>query len=347
MFTGAISYAVIHVQNCSDTMAIIPPKLTKEELIDKLEKSGLSGEELEKTILAIEEINRLKKEKNAIILGHYYQREAIKYVADFIGDSYDLSKAAKETNADIILFCGVNFMAETAKILNPGKKVILPTLEAGCSLAESITVADVRQLRKKHPDAAVVAYVNTTAQVKAEVDVCVTSANVVKIVSKIPQKKIIFLPDRYMGENIKMELPEKDIYVWNGNCIVHELFKVSDFTLFRQKYRGLRVLAHYECEQPVLQHADMHGGTSDMIRYIQNTDAPAYLLATECGLASTIKEQFPKKAIVGPCNLCPYMKKNTIYNTLEALRTERPQIIIPEEVRLKAYRSLEKMLEMD
>ncbi len=321
--------------------------LGREELSDLFENQGVTGFDLERSLHTVEEINRLKKEKGAIIFAHYYVRDGIKYgVADFVGDSLELSKAAMETDARLILFCGVHFMAETAKILNPTKKVVIPSLEAGCSLAESITAEDVRDLRKIHPEAAFVCYVNTTAAVKAEVDVCVTSANAVKIVRKLPQQKIVFLPDLYMGQNLQEEIPDKEIINWQGKCIVHEQFSTEQIAHYRREIPGLRVLAHYECDPSVLRAADMHGGTSDMKRDIANTEAAAYLLATECGLPSTLKMEFPEKNIVGPCTLCPYMKKNNLENAKDALVNEKPEIIVPEEMRIKAYRPIQRMFEL-
>lgn len=319
----------------------------REELEEMFIDQGLSGSELENALNTVDSINKLKKEKNAVILSHYYMRDGIKFgIADYVGDSLDLSKAAMETDADIIVFCGVHFMAETAKILNPEKKVLLPDLSAGCSLAESITIGDVKGLRLQYPDAAFVTYVNTTADVKAECDVCVTSANAVKIVSKIPNKQIVFLPDNYMARNLLQEVPDKEIIYWNGKCIVHEQFSKDQIVKYRRQIPGLKVLAHYECDPSVIETADMHGGTGDMRKYVRNNPADAYLLATECGLASTVKAEFPDKNIVGPCNLCPYMKKIDLYNTLKVLQDEVPEINVNEETRIRALKSLDKMLEL-
>ncbi|MBI1969875.1 quinolinate synthase NadA [Candidatus Woesearchaeota archaeon] len=328
-------------------MAIENKRRTRQELADYFSQQGVGVYDLEDMIRVIEEINALKKEKNAVILAHYYMRDGIKVgIADYIGDSLDLSKAAKATDAAMIVFCGVHFMAETAKILNPSKKVLLPSLEAGCSLAASITGADVRRLREQYPDAAVVTYINTTAEVKAESDVCVTSANAKKVISRLPQKKIVFIPDKYMARNLREELPDKEIIEWDGACIVHEQYAGLYIPVLRSQHPGLKVLAHYECDGSVIKAADMHGGTSDMRRYIRETNAPAYFLATECGLASTIKAEMPEKNIVGACTVCPYMKKIDLHNTLQTLQEEKPEIVVPEPIRARAEKCLERMFEL-
>ncbi len=328
-------------------MATKQKTMSRDDIRELLLDQNYAGNELERVLDAVDDINRIKAEKNAIVLAHYYMRDVIKFgIADYVGDSLDLSRAGRDTDADLIVFCGVNFMAETAKILSPGKTVLLPTLAAGCSLAESITAEDVRKLRSEFPNAAVVTYVNTTADVKAESDVCVTSANAKKIVAALPNDEIIFLPDMYMGANIAAEMPEKKFITWKGTCIVHERFTGPDLMHYKAMHPGLKVLAHYECPPDVLEMADMHGGTSDMRRYIAENPAQSYLLATECGMSSTIKEEFPEKEILGPCNLCPYMKSVDIYNTRKTLIMGKPEIIVPEGIRIRALRSLERMFEL-
>ncbi len=312
------------------------------ELEQTLNKCNIQ-DSTEHLLEKIETINRLKQEKNAVILAHYYMRDSIKIgIADYVGDSLDLSKSAMRTEADLIVFCGVDFMAETAKILNPHKKVILPSREAGCSLAESITAEDVKKLRKDYPDAAIATYINTTADVKAECDVCVTSANAPKVISRLPNKRVVFIPDNYMARNLENEI-DKEIIFWDGTCVVHEQFNQHYFREFRSKVPGLKVLAHYECDPSTIEAADMHGSTSDMRRYVGETDADAYLLATECGLASTIIEDHPEKKIIGPCMICPYMKEITIDNTLHALTDEKPEITISAYTIDRARISLERM----
>ncbi|PIN79622.1 quinolinate synthase [Candidatus Woesearchaeota archaeon CG10_big_fil_rev_8_21_14_0_10_34_8] len=327
-------------------MAIKNKPLSTAALRIVLDKCVL-GKDMEEELKKIELINKLKKQKNAVILAHYYMNDAIKLgIADYIGDSLDLSKVARDTTADMIIFCGVHFMAETAKILNSKKKVFLPNQAAGCSLAESITAEDVRKLRMLYPDAAIVTYINTSAAVKAETDVCVTSANAPKIVKALPNKRIVFIPDKYMAANLKKEVPEKEIIVWDGRCIVHEEFTKDMLNSYRKQIPGLKVLAHYECRKEVVEAADMHGGTSDMRKYIAENSAPAFLLATECGLSSTIKSENPEKEIMGPCMLCPYMRKITIENTLKILQTESPEITVPENIRIRAKKSIDRMFEL-
>lgn len=328
-------------------MAIKNIVLNKDKLSELFIDNDITGFDLEEALDTVEKINELKKQKNAVILAHYYQRNGIKFgISDYVGDSLDLSTVAMETDADIIVFCGVNFMAESAKILNPGKKVLLPDLEAGCSLAESITAEDVRKLRNEYPDAAVVTYINTTAEIKAESDVCVTSANAPNVISKLPNKRIIFIPDTYMGKNIADEVPDKEIINWKGTCIVHEQFTEEELQRYKLQYPGIKILAHYECVPEVIKAADMHGGTGNMRQYVREHDAPSYFLATECGLASTIIAEFPEKKIIGPCYICSYMKKIELNNTLKSLEEETPEITIPEDIRVRALQSLERMFEL-
>lgn len=294
------------------------------------------------------EINTLKKEKNAVILAHSYQTPDIVYgIADFQGDSFQLSKNAQETTAETIVFCGVRFMAETAKILNPTKRVLLPSPAAGCSLADSITAEDVRRLKAAHPGVPVVTYINTTADVKAETDACCTSANALKIIEGFPGQEIIFIPDKYMAQNLQ-KLTSKKLITWSGSCIVHEEFKASKIHQFKQKYPGLQVLAHTECAPEVVAASDFAGGTNDMMKYVEKTEAPAYMLVTECGLNDRMKVEFPEKEFMGMCGLCPYMKQNTLGLILQALKNPKPEQIIDlsDEVIKGAEHSLLKMFEL-
>lgn len=294
------------------------------------------------------EINALKKEKNAVILAHSYQTPDIIYgISDFQGDSYQLSKNAQETDAEVIVFCGVRFMAETAKILNPGKTVLLPSPAAGCSLAEAITAEDVRKLKAQYPGVPVVTYVNTSAEVKAEADACCTSANALKIVEAFPNESIIFIPDKFMAKNLQ-KLTTKKLISWDGSCIVHEEFKASKIQQFKQKYPGLKVLAHTECAPEVVEASDFAGGTNDMMKYVENTEAPSYMLVTECGLNDRMRAEFPQKEFMGMCGLCPYMKQNTLGLILQALKNPKPEQIVEmsEDVRRGAERSLLKMFEI-
>jgi len=294
------------------------------------------------------EINLLKKEQNAIILSHSYQTPDIMYgVADFVGDSYGLSVKASKEKADKIVFCSVHFMGETAKLLSPEKKVLVPTV-AGCSLAESITPEDVLALRKKHPEAGVVSYVNTSAAVKAESDVCCTSANVVKVIGAMPQKDIIFVPDVLMGKNMR-HMTSKNIILWKGTCVVHDSFKVESVREIRKMHPGVKVLAHTECEPAIVKEVDFAGSTSQMLKYLQASDAKDFMLVTECGLSDRARAEFPTKNIVGTCNLCPYMKDIALKDVLVSLKSPRPdQIIeIPSGIAQKARASLDRMFEIE
>ncbi len=323
-------------------------QLETERLYSKLQHVGF-GKELCKMFAPMTlEIARLKKEKNAVILAHTYQTPDLLYgIADFQGDSYQLSKKAQETTADLIIFCGVRFMAETAKILNPSKTVLLPAAGAGCSLAESITAADVRALKAQYPGVPVVTYVNTSAEVKAESDACCTSANALQVIEAFPNDTILFLPDKFMAQNLQKRTTKK-LIPWEGTCIVHEDFKANKVQNFKNKYPGLQVLAHTECPPDVIEAADFSGGTGDMIKFVKNTNAPSYMLVTECGFSDYMRVQFPDKDFMGMCGLCPFMKQNTLALVLQALKNPQPnQIIeIPENIRVNAEQALLKMFEL-
>ena len=322
-------------------------KKETERLFRKLKNVGWSKFDCAIIAPMTLEINQLKKEKNAIILAHSYMTPDIMYgVADFVGDSYGLSRTAQKTKAKIILFCSVHFMAETAKILNPKKTVVVPTV-AGCSLAESITPQDVRDLRKKYPNAAVVCYVNTTAAVKAECDACCTSSNALRIVEGMRQKKVIFLPDEFMAKNLQ-PLTKKKIIGWNGRCIVHEKFSPKTMDAMRKNHPGIKILAHLECAPAVIEKVDMAGGTEGMIRYLKKSPAKKFMLVTECGLSDRMKVEQPKKQIVGTCVLCPYMKEVMLKDVFEALKKPRKDQIVdlPEDVLKKAKKALDKMVKI-
>ncbi len=316
-----------------------------DRLFASLGKLGWTREDCEIIAPLTLEINQLKKEKNAIILAHSYQRPQIVFgIADFVGDSYGLSKAAMEADAETIIFCGVKFMAETAKILNPDKKVILPNLEAGCSLADSITAEDVLRLKEQYPGVPVVCYVNTSAEVKAVCDVCVTSSNAEKIVNNLPGDTVIFIPDYHMGRNLA-ESTGKKIILWNGKCIVHDEFTEQHVEEVRQLYPDVTIMAHAECDPSVVSLVDLVAGTQGMINYIKEHGKGTYMLVTECGLADRLQVEFPESKFVGTCMLCPYMKKITLKNTLDALKNPSPEQIIdldPETIE-KARHSLEQM----
>ena len=299
------------------------------------------------------EINRLKKEKNAVICAHVYQTpDIILGIGDLVGDSYKLADDCRKTAAERIIFCGVHFMAETAKILNPSRKVCVPSKKAGCSLSEAVTAADVRKLKAEHPGVPVVTYINTSAEVKAESDCIVTSANAEKILRRMYERheKVIFIPDRFMGANLAKALgktPGKDILLWNGVCIVHEKFSPAHIKIYRQRYPGLVALAHAECPSELIAAVDFMGGTGDMMRYVENTDAPAYLLVTECGFGELAKLKFPQKNFIAMCRLCPYMKSITLESVLALLKDPAPEeVTVPAEIAARAKKAIDRMFEL-
>jgi quinolinate synthase len=299
------------------------------------------------------EINRLKQEKNAVILTHsYVEPEVIYGVGDFKGDSYYLAAQAKQAKADVIVFAGVVFMAETAKILSPDALVIVPDRDSGCTLADSISGADVRKMKTLYPDAAVVCYINCTAEVKAESDVCVTSSNVYNIVAGLPQKQILFVPDRLMADNIRSEMAnrgvDKEIISSDGTCVVHEEFTVAQIDEARKTFPGLKIVAHPECSQEVAEHADFLGSTGEMMKYVKSTDAPYFLMLTECGLVSRLVVEDPEKNFIGGCRLCPYMKMNTLVKIRDALANPQPQqvITLDDDLSKRAARCIERMFEL-
>ena len=299
------------------------------------------------------EINRLKRERGAIILAHSYVEPEIIYgVADFKGDSYFLSFQAKQARAKMIVFAGVVFMAETAKILSPQAMVVVPDRGSGCSLADSLDGAELRRLKALYPDAAVVCYINSTADVKAESDVCVTSGNVYDIIQKLPERRILFVPDRLMAENVRGELRrrgvDKEIISSDGTCIVHDAFDTAQIAAARSRYPGLKVVAHPECPPEVAAAADFVGSTGAMMRYVKTTPAPYFLMLTECGLVGRLQVEAPEKHFIGGCRLCPYMKLNSLEKVRDALRAPRPDQIITldETLRQRAAHSIERMFQL-
>jgi len=296
------------------------------------------------------EINALKREREAIILAHSYVEPEIIYgVADFRGDSYFLSVKAREAKAKVIVFAGVVFMAETAKILSPEATVLVPDRDSGCSLADSLTGDQLRKLKTLYPDATVVCYINSTADVKAESDVCVTSGNVYHIVEHLPAKRILFVPDRLMGENLRTELKrrgvDKEIITSDGTCMVHDQFEVGDIAAARQQFPGLKVVAHPECTPEVAAVCDFVGSTGAMMKYVKTTGAPYYLMLTECGLVGRLQVEAPEKNFIGGCRLCPYMKLNSLEKIRDALRSPSPEQIVTldENIRRRAAHCIERM----
>ena len=314
--------------------------VTAEKLYEKLKAIHVGNpicqftkENCELLLPTIERIEKLKHEKNAIILAHNYVAPQIFYgVADYTGDSYGLSKKAKESDADVIVFAAVRFMAETAKILNPKKLVLDPNPNGGCSLADGITNTDVINLRQQFPDHTFVCYINTTASVKAECDVCVTSSNVYKIIEKIPNDKIYFLPDKLMGENVIQNLKKKgvkkNIELWEGTCYVHEEYQPENIDQVRKNFNGIEVLVHPECSSAVVNKADYIGSTSQMLNHVRKSDRDSFFLLTECGLTGVLQSEFPQKTFAGGCTMCKYMKSNSLEDILDVLENPSPKNII-------------------
>jgi len=298
----------------------------------------------------INEINELKQEMKACILVHSYVSPEIIYgVGDYVGDSYALSKNALETDAEIIVFAAVRFMGETAKILNPEKEVLIPGLEDGCTLADAINGIQVKALRKEFPGYAFVCYINTSADVKAECDVCVTSSNVYKVVETIENDKIYFLPDKFMGINLVNEMKErgvkKDIRYFNGTCYVHEEYGIEEIFRVKTEYPNAKIVSHPECNEEVIKNSDFVGSTSQMLQYMRETESKEFLMLTECGLSSRLQVEFPDKKLVGSCRLCKYMKSNTLEDILRVLTnpTERDRVHIDSETSNRAKKCIQAM----
>ena len=330
--------------------------------------SILMDAEIEYKAKLAAQINVLKRERNAVILGHNYMEPSLFHsIPDFVGDSLELSRKAAKTDKDVIVFCGVRFMAETAKILNPSKTVLLPAKRAGCSLAASITAEDVRQLKKKYPGVPVVTYVNTYADVKAETDICCTSGNAVEVVKSLGAQKIIFLPDEYLASNIARETGKKIIFPskqpkpaasrdenldydfigWHGRCEVHEKFTVADIEEARRQYPDVAILAHPECSPEVVAAADYAGSTTQMMKYVADTKAPSFLLLTECSMADNIIGANPDKEMLRMCNQrCPHMAEITLEDTLTCLQKMQYVIDVPEEIRVKAFNAVDRMIKI-
>jgi quinolinate synthase len=332
--------------------AIPPPAPTVdalETMLAPLRDASYTHQRCESLAATIAEIERLKTERNAVILAHNYQRPEIFQVADFVGDSLELARQATRVDRAVIVFCGVHFMAETAKILNPTKTVILPDLRAGCSLADAVTGEDLAErkaeLRKVHPDLMVVGYVNTTADVKAECDACCTSSNAVKVVEAMPSRHILFVPDKNLAAHVQSQTT-KEIIAWDGNCYVHHQITPEQILAVKQGLPHLKVLAHPECRQDVLAVADAVLSTSGMVKFAKESPAQEFLIVTECGLSDRLILEVPDKRFFKSCKLCQYMKMITLEGTRDALRDLRPEITIPEDVRVRAQRALERMLEV-
>lgn len=300
-----------------------------------------------------EEIQRLKKDLHAVILAHYYQESEIQDVADLIGDSLQLSQHAAKTNADVIVFAGVHFMAETAKILNPSKQVLVPDLKAGCSLAEGCPPHLFKRFREKYPDHIVMSYINCSAEIKAMSDIICTSSNAVKILSHIPMDQpIIFAPDQNLGRYL-IKKTGRELVLWSGICIVHEMFSERKLIQLKVRHPGAKVLAHPECEQRVLQHADYIGSTSGILNYVKQSSDGEFIIATEPGIIHQMEKACPNKTFIPAppegdcaCNECPYMKLNTLEKLYLCMKNRAPEITLDEGLRLRALRPIQRMLEM-
>ncbi len=323
--------------------------LKKTERLEMVEKK-LSSHQLPSEISDIKEtilqILELKQKKNVVILGHNYMSTQVYYgLSDFVGDSLGLAKESTQTNADIILFNGVHFMAETAKILNPEKKVLIADTEAGCSLSEGIKVSDVKKLKENYPGVPVVSYINCSASVKAESDIICTSANAIRVVNSLKNDEVIMLPDQYLAKNVQ-KATDKKIIFWNGKCMVHELFTAEDIVMARKIHPGVKVISHPECKTEVTEISDFSGSTSQMSNFIEESSADKILLLTECSMGDNLKVEFPNVEFVSTCQNCPHMKKITLDKILVSLQEEKYEINVPEDIRVKAKKALDNMLKV-
>jgi quinolinate synthase len=323
-----------------------------EYAINQLDKKGFLDLEVDPSLDLIAEIQRLKKEKNAVILAHYYQDGEIQDIADFVGDSLQLSQAAAKTEADVIVFAGVHFMAETAKMLSPQKKVLLPDLKAGCSLADSAPPSLFRKFKEKHPDHVVVSYINCTAELKTLTDICCTSSNAVAIIESIPREQpIIFAPDKNLGAYLQKITKRDNILLWNGACMVHEIFSESKIVKLQLRYPTAKLIAHPECEAPLLARADYIGSTAGLLRYTQENPADTFIVATEAGIIHQMQKYSPDKTFIPAppnnhcaCNECPYMKLNTLEKLYLCMLHDLPEITLPDWVIEQGRASIDRML---
>jgi len=321
----------------------------KEQLI----KTGYLDIEVDPTLNLEEEINKLKKEKNAVILAHYYQDGDIQDIADYVGDSLGLSQQAASTDAEMIVFAGVHFMAETAKILSPHKKVVLPDLKAGCSLADSCPAPLFKKFKEKYPDHVVVSYINCTADLKTMTDICCTSTNAVHIIESIPKDKgIIFAPDKNLGAYLQKKTG-RDLVLWNGACMVHEIFSKAKITKLQAQYPDAKFIAHPECEPQILEKAEYIGSTSGLLRFTKESDAKTFIVATESGILHQMERHSPEKTFIPAppnntcaCNECPHMKRNTMEKLYLSLKYGLPEIQLPEKVIKKGRSCIDKMLDI-
>jgi quinolinate synthase len=323
------------------------------DTLDEINVKGFADEYIDPTLDLFEEIEKLKQQKNAVVLAHYYQDADIQDIADYIGDSLGLSQQAAKTDADIIVFAGVHFMAETAKILSPGKKVLLPDVKAGCSLADSCPPHLFKKFKEAYPDHLVITYVNCTAELKAMSDIVCTSSNAIGIVESLPKdQKIIFGPDKNLGAYVAKKTG-RDLVLWNGACMVHEIFSREKITKLKERYPGAKLLAHPECEDVILQMADYIGSTTGILKYATKSPVKEFIVATESGILHQMQKENPDKTFIPAppnnncaCNDCPHMKRNTLEKLYLCLKNELPEVTVPQHIIEKAVKPIERMLEI-
>jgi quinolinate synthase len=329
------------------------PVIHAETARENLQRAGFLDLDVDPSLDLFHEIERIKKEKNAIILAHYYQEPDIQDVADYIGDSLGLAQQAEKTKADIIVFAGVHFMAETAKILNPSKKVLIPDLKAGCSLSDSCPPPLFKKFKEQHPDHKVVSYINCSAGIKAVSDVICTSSNAKVIVESFPKEQpLIFAPDKNLGAYIN-KVTGRDMLLWNGACMVHEIFSLEKITQLKTRHPEAKLIAHPECEDPILKVADYIGSTTQLLKYTQKDSAQSFIVATETGILHQMMKDSPGKTFIPAppdnacaCNDCPHMKLNTLEKLYLCMEYELPEITMDEQLRLDALRPIQRMLEI-
>jgi quinolinate synthase len=327
--------------------------MLKMDTFEEIQVKGFADEYIDPSLDLFAEIEKLKKEKNAIILAHYYQEADIQDIADYIGDSLGLSQQAAKTDADVIVFAGVHFMAETAKILSPTKKVLLPDIKAGCSLADSCPPHLFAKFKEQYPDHLVITYVNCTAELKAMSDIVCTSSNAVQIVESLPPEQgIIFGPDRNLGKYVAKKTG-RHLVLWNGACMVHEIFSREKITRLKERYPAAKFIAHPECEDTILDMADYIGSTTGLLNYTINNPAKEFIVATESGILHQMQRDNPAKTFIPAppnnacaCNDCPHMKRNTLEKLYLCMKNEQPEIFVPEHIIAKAVKPIERMLEI-
>jgi quinolinate synthase len=327
--------------------------MAEEKILESIQKNGFYNIDLDPTLDLFQEINYLKKEKNAVILAHYYQEADIQDIADYIGDSLGLAQAAAKTDADVIVFAGVHFMAETAKILNPTKKVLLPDLRAGCSLSDSCPPELFAHFKSKHPDHIVISYINCSAGIKALSDIICTSGNAKQIVDSLPKdQKIIFAPDKNLGAFINKQ-SGRDMVLWNGACMVHEIFSLEKITRLKERHPSAQFIAHPECEEAVLAIADFIGSTTQLLNFTKQDRYHEFIVATETGILHQMQKNSPDKTFIPAppnnncaCNDCPHMKLNTLEKLYLCMKYEQPEILMDEKLRLAAKKPIDKMMEL-